>query len=131
MIARQPAEVLVVDDDPDVREFIGFLLSSRGYAVTKAEDGAGALDQMRRRAPDVVLLDLMMPRVEGRDVLRGMTADPMLSRVPVIVISGASDLGPELDSCVVLRKPVNPDALVAEVARCLAVRPKPGASVGE
>jgi DNA-binding response OmpR family regulator len=115
----RPADVLVVDDDPDVLEFTRFLLSSRGYTVRTSEDGEVALHEMRRRPPDALVLDIMMPRLDGRGVMRGMKADPTLCGVPIVVISGAADLGPELDGCAVLCKPVDPEALVAEVARCV------------
>jgi CheY-like chemotaxis protein len=126
VVTEKAAEVLVVDDDPDVREFTGFLLASKGYAVQKAFDGQDAMERMTLHAPDVVVLDIMMPRLDGRGVLRAMKADDVLARVPVVIISGASDLGAKLEGCSVLRKPVSPAALIAEVARCLAEHPRAG-----
>jgi CheY-like chemotaxis protein len=114
-------DVLVADDDPDTRDFVGFVLSARGYGVRNAVDGEDALACMKTQAPDVLVLDIMMPRLDGREVMREMKADPVLAHVPVVVISGAADLGPELEGCAVLRKPVSPSALVAEVARCAAM----------
>src|SRR5207248_4785890 len=75
---REMALVLVVDDDPDVRDSVTDALQAEGYDVTQAEDGERALEQIARRPPDVILLDLRMPRWSGRDFLEALAHVPVM-----------------------------------------------------
>ena len=111
--------ILVADDDPDVREAIATFLTLRGHEVTEVADGAEALQEMRRRKPAVLVLDLMMPVLDGWSVRAAMASEGGLADIPTIVVSGAADLS-AVNGCVVLRKPVEPDTLLAAVARCAA-----------
>jgi len=79
--------VLIVEDDEDVREFMELLLATSGYETMSAGDGAEALDQMRRRLPCVVLLDLQMPRMDGWQFREQQLLDPRLAPVPVVCIT--------------------------------------------
>jgi CheY-like chemotaxis protein len=79
--------VLVVDDENDIREAVSELLAEEGYTVIAAEDGAAALKQLRAHHPDVVLLDLMMPGMNGWEFRAAQKGDPDLSKIPVIVLS--------------------------------------------
>jgi signal transduction histidine kinase len=83
-------DALVVDDDPDSRRVASRFLSSAGVSVREAPDGETALAEMRRLPPDVAVLDLMMPVLDGFGVLAAMRADPLLSSVPVVVLSAKS-----------------------------------------
>ena len=103
--------VLVVDDDEDLREMMATLLRDVGYSVDTAEDGAQALAQMRECRPCVVLLDLMMPNVDGWQVMQEMASDPELARVPVCIVSAQSKSAP-VHAARVLPKPVTRDALL-------------------
>jgi CheY-like chemotaxis protein len=85
--------VLVVDDDEEIRETLAELLGEAGYEVTTASGGQEALDELRRSLPHVLVLDLMMPGVNGFDVLHAKEKDPSLASVPVIVISATPDEG--------------------------------------
>ena len=119
-------KILVVDDDADVRESLSFLLSMSGYDVREAENGAEALQVMHEEKPQLAVLDLMMPVMDGYELRRRMMADDELSELPVVVVSGAADLaGPEIDGCVVLTKPVEPDRLLRVVADCLREQVSP------
>lgn len=80
--------VLLCDDDPAVREEVRAMLARRGYAVTTAPDAAAALEHARTETPDVVLLDLRMPRMSGWEALDALRADERTRDIPVIVISG-------------------------------------------
>jgi two-component system response regulator CpxR len=83
------APILVVDDDDDVRTMLCIVLSAEGYAAVGAADGLEALERMRRDGPPpLVFVDLMMPRMNGEDLIRFMTQDPSLARVPVVIMSG-------------------------------------------
>ncbi|HEU4721251.1 MAG TPA: response regulator [Gemmatimonadaceae bacterium] len=83
-------DVLVVDDDPDSRRVAAQFLSEAKVHVRESADGESALVEMRRRSPDVVVLDLMMPVLDGFGVLATMRADPVLSSVPVVVLTAKS-----------------------------------------
>ena len=80
------ARVLVADDNADMRAYVGRLLSDE-YAVEAVADGAAALDAVRRQAPDLVLSDVMMPRLDGFGLLRELRADPATAGVPVVLLS--------------------------------------------
>lgn len=103
--------VLVVDDDEDLREMMATLLRDVGYTVETAEDGAQALAHMRESRPCVVLLDLMMPNVDGWQVMQEMASDPELARVPVCIVSAQAKSAPA-QAASVLPKPVTRDALL-------------------
>ena len=83
-------DALVVDDDPDSRRVASRFLTAAGVSVREAADGETALAEMRRRAPDVAVLDLMMPVLDGFGVLAAMRADPLIAGVPVVVLSAKS-----------------------------------------
>jgi len=103
--------VLIVDDDPDVREALSFLLDDEGYRVSSAADGAAALKQLKREQPCLVLLDLMMPEMSGWEILRRMRADPALAQVPVCVVSAVYEEAPAEAFCA-LPKPLDVDKLL-------------------
>jgi threonine synthase len=87
--------VLIVDDDPDAVRLIRRILQSRGTFYVEAVDrGDEALERIRRDPPDVILLDLMMPGMDGFAVLEALKADERLRRIPVLVITARS-LAPE------------------------------------
>jgi CheY-like chemotaxis protein len=110
--------VLVVDDEQSIRDFLGIVLEDEGYEVRTASNGQEALEQLATDLPDLLVLDIMMPVVDGREVLRRVRADPGLSRLAVLVMSAAADpalLGSGFDAF--LAKPFDLDDLIASVAR--------------
>jgi len=115
------ATVLIVEDDPALRALYERVLTLEGYAVIAAENGVEALRCVETEAVDAVILDLVMPRLDGRSVKRGFDANAAMRNVPVILVTGhvAPDLDPNEFSCV-LHKPISVDALVKAVRRCLA-----------
>jgi CheY-like chemotaxis protein len=114
-------EILVADDDPDIREVLALVLESYGYRVSGAADGEQALERLRQGPPiSLVLLDLMMPIMDGFTLMKKLKADPTLPVVPVVVLSG--DSGAEeaavaigADAC--LLKPVELDSLLCTIRR--------------
>ena len=84
---RDPARILVVDDVADNVEILRMRLSSLGYEVVVAEDGEQALAKVRETLPDLVLLDIMMPKIDGLEVVRRMKADATLPFIPVILVT--------------------------------------------
>ena len=83
--------ILIVDDEADLLELIEYNLKREGYNVLKAENGAEGLRLARKHHPDLVLLDIMMPRMTGTDVLRAMKDEPELRGVPVIFLTARAD----------------------------------------
>jgi DNA-binding response OmpR family regulator len=108
------AWVLVIDDERDLRECLCELLSEENYTVSAAADGAEALAIMSQRRPDLVIMDLRMPRKSGWDLMRSMRENTELSAVPVIVLSANLSTPPPGDA-VWLKKPVSPDLLLTTV----------------
>lgn len=82
-------KVVVVDDDDDMRELMVMLLKDR-YEVSFAHDGAEGLDEIRKRRPDLVVLDLLMPRMHGFEVCQRVRADPELKDVKILISSSKS-----------------------------------------
>lgn len=115
------ATVLIVEDDPALRALYEKVLTLEGYAVISAEDGVEALRCVETAAVDAVILDLVMPRLDGRSVKRGFDANASMRNVPVILVTGhvAPDLDPNEFACV-LSKPISVEVLVKAVRRCLA-----------
>jgi len=81
------AKVLLVDDEPDFIRLMQFRLVCRGFDVLCAANGAEALDQARRALPDVVLLDLMLPDIDGFSICEILRSQPSTAGVPVILVS--------------------------------------------
>ena len=117
---------MIVEDDPGLRQLYQKVLTLEGYAVISAEDGVEALRCIERHVVDAVILDLMMPRLDGRSVKRGFDAHEAMRNVPVILVTGhvTPDLDPGEFACV-LHKPIGIDALVKAVRGCLARVPYP------
>jgi CheY-like chemotaxis protein len=115
--------ILVVDDDRDIRESIGTILSEEGYDVRMAANGLEALRLMGDRTPDLLLLDLMMPVMDGWQVMRVLRADKTLQRVPVVVLSALSAPG-----CAdYIQKPISLDKLIQLVDAVRSKAPADGA----
>jgi CheY-like chemotaxis protein len=107
--------VLIIDDEPEIRDALTEFLVDEGYEVLEASDGVCALEALRRRAPTVILLDLMMPVMDGATFRRHQLADARLADIPVVVMS-ASSRGPavsaELNARAYVPKPIDLDDLV-------------------
>ena len=86
-VQSERRSILVVDDDPMVIDLVTQLLSDEPYLIDTAEDGQVALEHIRRRVPDVILLDLLMPRMDGFSVLSELKSDPLLNAIPVVVLT--------------------------------------------
>lgn len=81
------AKILFIEDEPALQKALGDFLQRQGYEVTAALNGADGLDAARRNRPDLILLDLILPRLSGMEVLRRVREEPGLSAVPVIVLT--------------------------------------------
>jgi CheY-like chemotaxis protein len=81
------AKILCVEDDPDMIDYVKLILGNAGYTVIGAEGGADGLEAMRREQPDLILLDLMMPEMDGADVLLHKKEDASIRDIPVIALT--------------------------------------------
>ncbi len=111
-------KVLVVDDEEDVRAFLEAVLKKAGYTVVTAPNGVEGLKRARDEKPDLITLDLMMPKQSGTDMYRNLQKDKQLVQIPVIVISGLSGRHLAVPApLAVFDKPIDPDAFIAVVRR--------------
>lgn len=127
--------ILVVDDEPDVRNFLAACIEDAGFAVETAKDGEEALEKIRQNPPDLMTLDMVMPRTSGINVIRTLRQDQRWKNLPVIVITahahdefGSEDLK-ELVAFTsgvrpryTLEKPVTPERLVKAISEILEVQ---------
>lgn len=90
LVGATRKRVLVVDDEPDARELVRRSLLPAGHLVDEVEDGASALAYLGRNRPDLILLDLMMPEMDGFEVIRRLQADEELAQIPLVVLTGMS-----------------------------------------
>jgi DNA-binding response OmpR family regulator len=114
--------VLVVEDDPALRRSYRTALTLEGFAVVTAEDGFDALRRVEVTPPDAIVLDLGLPRLDGRDVARELTSNASTQHIPIVVVTGESTELNEADFDCVLRKPVSPEMLITAVQNCLRKR---------
>lgn len=113
-------KVLIVEDDRGTRELYRQALAACGYAVVAVEDGVDALRRIEADHPDVVVLDLMLPRLGGEDVYLEMRANRATTDIPVVIVTGAETRSLEGDALrYLLRKPVEQGALVSAVESAL------------
>jgi DNA-binding response OmpR family regulator len=111
--------ILVVDDEPMLRDTLGHVLADEGYVVDIAVDGADALDRVRAAKPDAILLDLMMPGMNGRQFLQALREDVAYRAVPVLIMTAVHGLEVNLASIgasEVVEKPFNIEELLNKIA---------------
>lgn len=116
--------VMVVDDSVTLREMIADLLKSRGLNVTVASDGVEALEQIKVNCPDLVVLDIVMPRMNGYEVCRRLKSDPKTVKVPVVMCSSKSEefdryWGMKQGADAYIAKPFHPQELVGTIKQLL------------
>jgi two-component system, OmpR family, alkaline phosphatase synthesis response regulator PhoP len=131
-VARQHPRVLVVEDERDVAELIRYNLSKEGYDVIVTPTGADALKEARAARPDVVLLDIMVPQLNGWEVCRRLKQDAETCTIPVIMVTGRVEegdkvLGFEMGADDYVTKPFSPRELLARI-RAVARRGAPASS---
>ncbi len=116
--------VLIVEDEADIRDLLAFHLEREGYQVSKSRTGPDALRQVRTSPPDLVLLDLMLPEVDGLEVCRRLRQDPRTASLPIVMLTAKSEevdriLGLELGADDYIVKPFSPKEVVARVRAVL------------
>lgn len=117
MGTKTTSRVLVVDDEPQVVWMLQFTLEAEGYQTLSAPDGRTALDEVREHHPNVVLLDIMMPVMDGYAFLDERRKDPSLSRIPVAIITAGRSVDPTRigEPLEIISKPINVQQLMDAV----------------
>jgi two-component system cell cycle response regulator len=123
-IASKKPQILIADDRPSSRELLRLVLERAGYDVTEAEDGERALTQAREGSPDLILLDLQMPGLDGYGVLAALRAEERFAQVPVLALTASAMRGDrekilEAGFTDYLAKPAAPELVRETVARVL------------
>ncbi|MHB1324333.1 MAG: response regulator transcription factor [Coriobacteriia bacterium] len=118
------SRILIADDEPHIRKLVSFTLGNRGYEVVEAADGGEAYERAKAEAPDIILLDVMMPVMTGYDVLEKLKADPVTRDIPVVMLSAKSQqtevqAGLSKGAQEYICKPFTPKDLVQRVAELI------------
>ena len=118
-------KILVVDDEPEAVELVDFNLKQAGFDVLTAEDGSEALNKARSGTPSLIVLDLMLPEIDGLEVCKMLRRDPSTARIPIVMLTAKAAeldrvLGLELGADDYITKPFSPRELVLRVKKLLA-----------
>ncbi len=119
-----PGKILAVDDDPDQLEVLDLLLTPSGFTVDTAANGLEALDKVARCRPDLIVLDVSMPKMNGFAVCEQLQADPATAAIPILMLTGFHGHFAELNglahgASAYLTKPYKPAELIATVRQLL------------
>ena len=128
MPENETVQIICIDDDPDLSRLVRVMLEPYAFKVTEVNSGASGLQLIHSRPPDLVLLDLMMPDMDGWEVYEQMRKDPDLQKIPVIVITARSnrmerELGRILGVDDYLVKPFTRQELLERIQRALEASP--------
>ncbi len=123
-----PFSILAVDDEPDMLEVVSYNLARAGYRMVTASSGQEALDRIDEQRPDLIVLDLMLPDIDGFSVCEILRRHPATATIPIVILSAwsthdARHLGLELGALDYLTKPFSPRDLVDRVTKLLKLRP--------
>ena len=122
--STSPQKLLVVEDDPDIARLLAHSLGRAGFAVDLVASGGEVLAAVRKLSPDLILLDLMLPGIDGLEVCRALRANPATAAVPVIMLTARAEesdriVGLELGADDYITKPFSPNEVVARVRALL------------
>src|SRR6266446_2390141 len=122
--SRVMPKILVVDDEPDAVELIDFNLKAASYEVVTAADGNEALKKARSSLPDLIVLDLMLPEVDGLEVCKILRRDPSTAAIPIVMVTAKADeidriLGLELGADDYITKPFSPREMILRIKKIL------------
>ena len=124
------SKILVVEDEPDAIDLLTFNLKNAGYEISTALDGAEALKKARLTAPDLILLDIMLPEVDGLEVCKILRRDPVTAGIPIIMLTAKAAeidriVGLELGADDYVTKPFSPRELLLRIKKLLARQQTP------
>lgn len=117
-------KILVAEDEKNIARVVAYNLEKEGYQVSVAKDGEEALEKVRREAPDLILLDLMLPKMDGLEICRALKSDSKTSRLPIIMLTAKAQetdrvVGLEMGADDYIPKPFSPRELLARVKAVL------------
>lgn len=117
-------KILIVDDEKDLVETVSFRLQSAGYDVIKAYDGQEGLDKARKEKPDIIILDLMLPKMDGYKVCAMLKRDQKYKNIPILMFTARAQesdekLGLEVGADAYVTKPFESQALLAKIKELL------------
>ncbi len=123
-------KILVADDEPDISKLIQFTLERRGHEIILAENGQDALDLAKKECPDLILLDVIMPIINGYEVCKLLREDPKTKNIPIIMLSGKTqkteiEHGIELGAHSYICKPFSPKEFADTVENILNKEKRP------
>jgi DNA-binding response OmpR family regulator len=117
-------KVLVVDDEVNITQILEFSIGSEGYEVLSASNGEEAVEKARREQPDLIILDIMMPRIDGYETCRILKANPLTKNIPVVLLTAKGRdidkrLGYEVGATDYIIKPFSPSKLIERIHELL------------
>ena len=123
------ARILLIEDNAQNRYLATFLLEQRGHTVLQAETGSEGLRMAAANTPDLILLDIQLPGMDGYEVARQLTGDARLSGIPIVAVTSYAMVGDRerclaAGACGYIEKPINPESFVGEVESFLAAPPR-------
>jgi CheY-like chemotaxis protein len=121
-------KILIVDDDQDIRQLLGHRLKAKGFEAVFAGDAISAVNQARKEAPDLILLDLSLPAGDGYLVIERLRAMPALEGIPIIVVSARDPVTEQerlaqSGADAFFRKPLDHESLLVAISRALGAEP--------
>lgn len=127
MVEQGTAKILVVDDDPSIVKLLRVILSAGGFEVLKAFNGEQGIEIAEEETPDIILLDIMMPDIDGFETFRRLRADPRTMDIPVLFISAKTDIdfvdrALALGAAGYITKPFRAPSLLEEVEKAVEER---------
>jgi len=118
-------KILVVDDEINITQILEFSIGAEGYEVIAAQNGEEAIDKARREQPDLIILDIMMPIIDGYEACRILKANPLTKNIPVILLTAKGRdidkrLGYEVGATDYIIKPFSPNKLIDRIHKLLS-----------
>ncbi|WP_017302067.1 response regulator [Nodosilinea nodulosa] len=118
--------ILLIEDNPQNRYLVKFLLETRGYTILQAETGPQGLEMAAAKHPDLILLDIQLPGMDGHAVAQALKSDPQLQSIPIVAVTSYAMMG-DREKCLAagaegyIEKPIDPESFGEEVERFLPV----------
>jgi DNA-binding response OmpR family regulator len=118
-------KILVVDDEINITQILQFSIGAEGYEVITAQNGEEAIEKARREQPDLIILDIMMPRIDGYEACRILKANPITKNIPVVLLTAKGrdidkKLGQEVGAIDYIIKPFSPNKLIDRIHKLLS-----------
>jgi two-component system alkaline phosphatase synthesis response regulator PhoP len=120
------AKILVVDDEVNITQILEFSIGAEGYEVITASNGEEAVEKARREQPDLIILDIMMPRIDGYEACRILKSNPLTKNIPVVLLTAKGRdidkrLGYEVGATDYIIKPFSPNKLIERIQELLTM----------